>query len=85
MECCAVNAVTGTTNDFDNTPWIAGAGGQNIPIFCCSGINADTAGATYTACTNTVTAGYYGIVSPTAVLTTPRSFSGFLSEKSISI
>ncbi|XP_078325515.1 CD151 antigen-like [Crassostrea virginica] len=61
LECCAVNAVTGTTNDFDNTPWIAGAGGQNIPIFCCSGINADTAGATYTACTNTVTAGYYGI------------------------
>ncbi|XP_062577241.1 CD63 antigen-like [Saccostrea cucullata] len=61
LECCAVNAVTGQTNDFDNTPWIAGAGSKHIPIFCCSGIDANSAGATYTACTDNVSAGYYSI------------------------
>lgn len=65
LECCAVNAVTGTTNDFDSTPWVTGgsAGSKNVPIFCCSGIDANSAGAAFTACTDSVSTGYYGIVS----------------------
>uniref|UniRef100_K1PQ68 Uncharacterized protein n=1 Tax=Magallana gigas TaxID=29159 RepID=K1PQ68_MAGGI len=63
LECCAVNAVTGTTNDFDSTPWVTGgsAGSKNVPIFCCSGIDANSAGASFTTCTDSVSTGYYGI------------------------
>lgn len=57
--------MTGTTNDFDSTPWVTGgsAGSKNVPIFCCSGIDANSAGASFTTCTDSVSTGYYGIVS----------------------
>ncbi|XP_060082817.1 CD63 antigen-like [Ylistrum balloti] len=60
-ECCGVNAVTSTTNDFDNSPWRSGAGsGKKIPKGCCKGVTE----ATYTtysnpACTDTATSGTY--------------------------
>ncbi|XP_048777473.2 tetraspanin-9-like [Ostrea edulis] len=61
MSCCAVNALNGTVNDFDNTPWITTgtAGSKQIPTFCCLGVTPDSY-ATYndTSCTDTVTANY---------------------------
>ncbi|XP_061165300.1 tetraspanin-9-like [Saccostrea echinata] len=60
LSCCGVNAVTGTTNDFDNSVWISSAGSKHIPIFCCTGITASNyASQTNTACTDTVTSGYH--------------------------
>ncbi|XP_062577243.1 tetraspanin-9-like [Saccostrea cucullata] len=60
LSCCGVNAVTGTTNDFDNSVWIGSAGSKEIPTFCCSGVTASNY-ATYSnsACTDTVASGYY--------------------------
>ncbi|XP_061165301.1 tetraspanin-9-like [Saccostrea echinata] len=60
LSCCGVNAVTGTTNDFDNSVWIASAGSKEIPTFCCSGVTASNyASYSNTACTDSVTSGYY--------------------------
>lgn len=40
MSCCGVNAVTGTTNDFDSSAWItsSSAGSKHIPTSCCTGV-----------------------------------------------
>lgn len=62
MSCCGVNAVTGTTNDFDTSAWItsSSAGSKHIPTSCCSGVTSATYSTyTNTACTNTVTSGYH--------------------------
>lgn len=60
LSCCGVNRVTGTTNDFDSSVWIASAGSKHIPTFCCSGVTASNY-ATYsdTSCTDSVTANFY--------------------------
>lgn len=60
LSCCGVNAVTGTTNDFDSSVWIASAGSKNIPTFCCTGVTASNY-ATYSdsGCTDSVTANFY--------------------------
>ncbi|XP_061165295.1 tetraspanin-18B-like [Saccostrea echinata] len=62
MSCCAVNAVTGTTNDFDTSAWITSgaAGSKQIPTFCCTWVT-ETTYSTYTntACTDSVTSGYH--------------------------
>jgi hypothetical protein len=65
MSCCAVNAVTGTTNDFDTSAWITSgaAGSKQIPTFCCSGVTESTFSThSDTACTDSVTSGYYTTV-----------------------
>ncbi|KAJ8307951.1 hypothetical protein KUTeg_014500 [Tegillarca granosa] len=63
LSCCGVSAVTGITNDFDNSTWVTSgeAGSQEIPEFCCTGITADNYLTTTPAvtCTHTVTSGYY--------------------------
>nr|XP_022303596.1 uncharacterized protein LOC111111109 isoform X2 [Crassostrea virginica] len=46
-ECCAVNEVIGTTNDFDNTPWCTISGScqatsSQIPRTCCKFVTQDT-------------------------------------------
>lgn len=42
FECCGVNKVVGTTNDFDQTPWCTTKGScqataSQIPKTCCKG------------------------------------------------
>ncbi|XP_021349358.1 CD63 antigen-like isoform X1 [Mizuhopecten yessoensis] len=61
MECCGVNPVTATTNDFDLTPWRSGDGvSLKIPKGCCIGVTEDTYSAfVNTACTDTATSGTY--------------------------
>lgn len=62
MSCCGVNAVTGTTNDFDTSAWItsSSAGSKHIPRSCCSGVTSATYSTyTNTACTDSVTSGYH--------------------------
>nr|XP_022320768.1 uncharacterized protein LOC111122991 isoform X2 [Crassostrea virginica] len=44
--CCAVNDVNGTTNDFDNTPWCTTSGScqataSQIPRTCCKDVTQD--------------------------------------------
>nr|XP_022321290.1 tetraspanin-18-like isoform X2 [Crassostrea virginica] len=44
--CCAVNEVQGTTNDFDNTPWCTTSGTcedtySQIPKTCCRNVTLD--------------------------------------------
>lgn len=61
MSCCGVNAVTGTTNDFDSSAWItsSSAGSKHIPTSCCTGVTSETYSTfTNTACTDSVTSGY---------------------------
>ncbi|XP_061165288.1 CD63 antigen-like isoform X2 [Saccostrea echinata] len=43
LDCCAVNNVASTTNDFDNTPWCTTSGecqltNAEIPKACCVGV-----------------------------------------------
>ncbi|KAK3107864.1 hypothetical protein FSP39_023850 [Pinctada imbricata] len=61
LKCCGVNAQTSTTNnDFTSTPWKTGGASDNIPIFCCSGIDENSYSAvTFTACTQTMTTAVY--------------------------
>nr|XP_022327134.1 uncharacterized protein LOC111126645 isoform X1 [Crassostrea virginica]XP_022327135.1 uncharacterized protein LOC111126645 isoform X1 [Crassostrea virginica] len=45
-DCCAVQEVLGTTNDFDNTPWCTTNGScqataSQIPKTCCKGVTPD--------------------------------------------
>ena len=72
MSCCAVNGVTGTTNDFDNSAWITSgaAGSKQIPTACCIGVtDATYSSYTNTACTNSVTSGYHTKVKWSLALT----------------
>ncbi|XP_048778088.1 tetraspanin-9-like [Ostrea edulis] len=60
LSCCGVNAVTGTTNDFDSSVWIGSAGTKHIPLFCCTNATASNyATFTDTSCTDTVTSNYH--------------------------
>ncbi|XP_021349360.1 uroplakin-1b-like [Mizuhopecten yessoensis] len=61
MECCGVNPVTATTNDFDLTPWrIEDGVSLKIPKGCCIGVTEDTYSAfANTSCTDTATSGTY--------------------------
>ncbi|XP_062615784.1 uncharacterized protein LOC134277470 [Saccostrea cucullata] len=43
LDCCAVNPVNTTTNNFDNTPWCTTSGecqqtNAEIPKTCCKGV-----------------------------------------------
>ena len=45
-DCCGVSEITGTTNDFDNTPWCTTSGScqdtsSQIPKTCCKSITRD--------------------------------------------
>ncbi|XP_061165240.1 tetraspanin-9-like isoform X2 [Saccostrea echinata] len=78
MSCCAVNALNGTINDFDQTPWITGgtAGSKEIPTFCCQGVTPESF-STYndTTCTVDVTANYYTTGCYDAVYNVLNSYS----------
>lgn len=44
LECCGVNSVVSTTNDFDDTPWCTSSGtclktGLQIPRTCCKNVD----------------------------------------------
>lgn len=63
-ECCGVNKVTGTTNDFDNTPWCTTSGScqataSQIPKTCCKGLNKYDYQSAPSACHSSVSPGYY--------------------------
>ncbi|XP_052060168.1 tetraspanin-9-like isoform X2 [Mytilus californianus] len=60
FECCAINAVTSATNDFDNTTWQTGSPppSTDIPISCCPGVtssNYTAAAATNPLCPSLTT------------------------------
>ncbi|XP_033759288.1 tetraspanin-18-like [Pecten maximus] len=61
MECCGMNAVTSSTNDFDTTAWRSGTGsGKKIPKGCCKGVTEATyASYINAACTDTANSGTY--------------------------
>lgn len=50
FECCGVNAVSSSTNDFDNSPWQTGSPSYDIPYGCCPGVTSSN--YTLTAATN---------------------------------
>lgn len=62
--CCAINQVTGTTNDFDSTPWCTTSGScqataSQIPKTCCNYVSEDDYGSAPTACHSSVTSGTF--------------------------
>ncbi|XP_069124326.1 tetraspanin-18B-like [Argopecten irradians] len=59
LSCCGVNDVTGTTNDFDNSVWQGTAPSAHIPKSCCGATLSDYTTFSNSACTDTVTSGYY--------------------------
>ncbi|OWF52421.1 CD63 antigen-like [Mizuhopecten yessoensis] len=61
MECCGVNPVTSTSNDFDGTPWRSGTGSAlELPKGCCIGVTESTYSSySNAACTTTVASGTY--------------------------
>ncbi|XP_069115209.1 tetraspanin-9-like [Argopecten irradians] len=59
MECCGIDPVTSTSNDFDNTPWGRGTA-QRIPKGCCKDVTENNyASYSNAACTDTATSGQY--------------------------
>eukprot|EP00105_Crassostrea_gigas_P013808 XP_011430251.1 PREDICTED: uncharacterized protein LOC105330323 isoform X2 [Crassostrea gigas] len=63
-ECCAVNQVQGTTNDFDSTPWCTTSGScqataSQIPKTCCNGVSEGNYGSAPSACHSSVNPGTY--------------------------
>lgn len=63
-ECCAIDQVTGTTNNFDNTPWCTTSGScqataSQIPKTCCNYVTADNYQSAPTACHSSVNSGTY--------------------------
>ncbi|XP_065930695.1 uncharacterized protein [Magallana gigas] len=63
-ECCAVNQVQGTTNDFDSTPWCTTSGScqttaSQIPKTCCIGVSEGDYGSAPIACHSAVNPGTY--------------------------
>lgn len=47
LECCGVNSVVSTKNDFDDTPWCISLGnclkaGSQIPRTCCKNVDEST-------------------------------------------
>ncbi|XP_061165483.1 CD63 antigen-like isoform X2 [Saccostrea echinata] len=55
LDCCAVNNVTSTTNDFDKTPWCTTSGecqqtNAEIPKACCVGVTETNYTSAPTSC-----------------------------------
>lgn len=70
MSCCAVNAVNGTTNDFDTSAWITSgaAATKQIPTFCCTGVTESTYSTHSDAtCTDNVASGYHTTVRESVI------------------
>nr|XP_022327483.1 uncharacterized protein LOC111126867 [Crassostrea virginica] len=63
-DCCAVHEVTGTTNDFDNTPWCTTSGScqatsSQIPKTCCKGVTKDNYQSASSNCHASVNSGTF--------------------------
>eukprot|EP00105_Crassostrea_gigas_P035435 XP_019919583.1 PREDICTED: uncharacterized protein LOC105320321 [Crassostrea gigas] len=63
-ECCAIDQVTGTNNDFDRTPWCTTSGScqttaSQIPKTCCNYVTEDNYQSAPTACHSSVDSGTY--------------------------
>ncbi|XP_061180765.1 uncharacterized protein LOC133189406 isoform X2 [Saccostrea echinata] len=63
-DCCAVNQVLGTTNDFDKTPWCTISGScqqtnSQIPKTCCKDVTEEDYVNATSSCHATVSAGSY--------------------------
>nr|XP_022320307.1 uncharacterized protein LOC111122719 isoform X2 [Crassostrea virginica] len=64
-DCCAVNEVTGSANDFDNTPWCTTSGSCQdtasvIPKTCCKGVTQDSYKNAPSSCYYDLVPGTYG-------------------------
>lgn len=62
--CCGINQVQGTTNDFDRTPWCTTSGScratsSQIPKTCCNYVSKDDYESAPSACHSSVTHGTY--------------------------
>lgn len=45
MKCCGIDAVTGTTNDYDESVWQVGLSNGNpteVPLSCCPGVTSSS-------------------------------------------
>nr|XP_022324866.1 uncharacterized protein LOC111125394 [Crassostrea virginica]XP_022324867.1 uncharacterized protein LOC111125394 [Crassostrea virginica]XP_022324868.1 uncharacterized protein LOC111125394 [Crassostrea virginica] len=63
-DCCAVHEVSGTTNDFDNTPWCTTSGScqatvSQIPRTCCKGVTLTNYTSAPSTCHASVSPGTY--------------------------
>ncbi|XP_065930704.1 uncharacterized protein [Magallana gigas] len=63
-DCCAINQVQGTINDFDSTPWCTTSGScqataSQIPKTCCNGVSEDDYGSALSNCHSSVNPGTY--------------------------
>nr|XP_022320140.1 uncharacterized protein LOC111122621 [Crassostrea virginica]XP_022320141.1 uncharacterized protein LOC111122621 [Crassostrea virginica]XP_022320142.1 uncharacterized protein LOC111122621 [Crassostrea virginica]XP_022320143.1 uncharacterized protein LOC111122621 [Crassostrea virginica]XP_022320144.1 uncharacterized protein LOC111122621 [Crassostrea virginica]XP_022320145.1 uncharacterized protein LOC111122621 [Crassostrea virginica] len=63
-DCCAVNEVLGTTNDFDETPWCTTSGtcqatASQIPKSCCNDVTENNYQSAPSACHASVNSGTY--------------------------
>lgn len=64
FECCGVNRVAGTTNDFDHTSWCTTHGScqataSQIPKTCCKGFTEYDYQNAHPDCHSSVSPGYY--------------------------
>lgn len=64
LDCCGVNAVESTTNDFDSTPWCTTLGScqatsSQIPKTCCLNVDKNTYASAPAICHASVTNGTY--------------------------
>lgn len=64
LDCCGVNTVESTSNDFDQTPWCTTVGScqdntSQIPRTCCIDVNGMTYPSAPNACHTNVTSGTY--------------------------
>uniref|UniRef100_A0A8W8KN87 Uncharacterized protein n=1 Tax=Magallana gigas TaxID=29159 RepID=A0A8W8KN87_MAGGI len=64
FECCGVNRVAGTTNDFDHTSWCTTNGScqataSQIPKTCCKGFTEYDYQNAHPDCHSSVSPGYY--------------------------
>ncbi|XP_062576620.1 uncharacterized protein LOC134238509 isoform X2 [Saccostrea cucullata] len=64
LDCCAVNPVFSTTNDFDNTPWCTTSGecqqtNSQIPKTCCKDVTVSTYSSAPLVCHANVDSGTY--------------------------
>lgn len=67
-DCCAINQVKGTTNDFDSTPWCTTAGtcqstASQIPKTCCNYVSEDDYGSAPNTCHSSVSPGTFKYVN----------------------
>lgn len=65
LDCCAVNPVKGTTNDFDSTAWCTTSPGScqatssEVPKTCCLGVTESTYSSAPATCHSNVDSGTY--------------------------